>query len=91
MATQNIEITQKDWQDIITVGSLSLTDSQTYTVAIRGNNNNEIAIAAAEPADGFMGHPVGEDVNFNFTYKSGDKIWVKCLPLQAGKAIVVLS
>lgn len=91
MATQNIEITQKGWQDLITAGSLSLTNAQTYTVAIRGNNNNEIAIADSEPADGFMGHPVSEDINFNFTYTTGDKIWVKCLPLQAGKATVVLT
>ena len=41
--------------------------------------NEKIAIADSEPADTLMGHPVGEDVNFNFTY-TGSDVWVKFAP-----------
>ena len=90
MATVNIEIQKGGWLNLETVGSLTLTNNQVYSMCFRGNNQNEVAIAESEPAAGFMGHPVGEDINFTFTY-TGDSVWVKCEPLQAGKAIVVLT
>ena len=90
MATENIEITQTGWQNLETVGGITLTNNQVYCICFRGNNENEIAVSDSTPAESLMGHPVGENVNFNFTY-TGSDVWVKCQPLQAGKAYVILT
>ena len=91
MATQNIEIQKGDWQDIITLGSLTLTDSNTYTITVLANGESEVCIADSKPIDGFKGHPTNAKINFNFTYKTDDVIWVKLNPIAADSAIVVLS
>lgn len=80
MATQNITIENGGWQDLITLGSLSLTNDENYTVAIRGTFGGEVCIASSKPADGFFGHTVKSDENFGFKYVTGDKIWVKTTP-----------
>ncbi len=78
METQNIEIAEQGWQDLITLGSLSLTSGSVYTIACRGAGTCEVVLADAEPESNFLGHPAKADENFNFTY-DGTKIWVKCL------------
>ncbi|MBQ2175411.1 MAG: hypothetical protein II453_10190 [Alphaproteobacteria bacterium] len=91
MATENIEIAKGDWVDIITEGSLTLTDSQYYTINVYANGESQIAIADTKPSDGFIGHPTTARINFGFTYKTGDVIWVKLNELAADTAIVVLT
>lgn len=91
MATQNIEIQKGDWQDVITLGSLTLTEGNYYTINIYANGESQVAIADIKPADDFIGHPTSSIINFGFTYKSGDIIWVKLNELAADTAIVVLT
>ena len=91
MATQNIEIEKGDWQDIITIGSLELTNNQLYTMNVKANGESQVAIADSKPADDFEGHPTNAKINFNFEYKSGDVIWVKLNEIAADTAIVVLT
>lgn len=91
MATQNIEIQKGDWQDIITEGDLTLTDGSTYTMTVLANGESQIAISDTKPTDGFVGHPTSAKINFGFTYKTGDVIWVKLNELAADTAIVVIS
>ena len=91
MATQNIEIQKGDWQDVITLGSLTLTDGQLYTINIHANGENQVAIASTKPTDDFVGHPTSSTINFGFTYISGNVIWVKLNELAADTAIVVLT
>lgn len=91
MATENIEIAKGDWVDIITEGSLTLTDSQYYTINVYANGESQIAIADTKPSDDFIGHPTTARINFGFTYKTGDVIWVKLNELAADTAIVVLT
>lgn len=90
METQNVEIFKGDWQDVITLGSLTLEENKTYTVSITGSNYSQVCIASTKPASDFIGHPVAEETSFNFTYE-GDSIWVKLSPLSATKATVVIS
>lgn len=91
MATENIEIAKGDWQDIITEGSLTLTNGQYYTITVYANGESQVAISDTKPADGFMGHPTNAKINFGFTYKSGDVVWVKLNELAADTAIVILT
>ena len=90
METENIKITEPGWQDVATVGGVTLTNGDTYTITLIGNVGGEVCIATSTPDDGFKGHPVSENVNFSFTYVTGEKIWVKVSP-QLGNAIVVIS
>ena len=90
MATKNIQITEGGWQDLITLGSLSLSNGTTYSVAIRGNGTSEVVLASSKPDNSFMGHPVSADVNFSFTY-AGEKIWVKLSPVRSSVTTVVFS
>ena len=90
MATQNIEITEGGWQDLTTLGELTLTENQQYTLAIYSNGLNEVCIADSKPADDFKGHPVNNGENFGFTY-TGEDIWVKLSKLRPNIATVVIS
>ena len=76
MATQNIEITEQGWQDLITLGNLTLTSGDTYTIAPCGGGTYEVALANNMPTNDFQGHPVQAGTNFNFVY-NGEKIWLK--------------
>jgi len=91
MATQNIEIQKGDWQDIITLGSLTLTDGNTYCINVKANGESNVAIANSKPSDDFVGHPTTAKINFNFTYHTGDVVWIKLNEIAADTAIVVLS
>lgn len=91
MATENIEIQKGDWQDIITLSSLTLTEGDYYTINVYANGESQVVIADTKPADNFRGHPTSSTINFGFTYKSGDVIWVKLNELAADTAIVVIS
>lgn len=51
MATQNIEIQKGDWQDVITLGSLTLEENKTYTIGIRGSKYSEVYIGDNTPED----------------------------------------
>lgn len=77
MATQNIEITEQGWQDLATLGSITFTQGQEYTITVRGASACEVALASSKPASYFLGHIAKADENFNFTY-NGDNVWVKC-------------
>ena len=77
MATQNIEITQRGWQDLESLGEVTLTEDQVYAMTVRGGSACEVAIADSKPEESFMGHIAKADETFNFTYK-GDTVWVKC-------------
>lgn len=77
MATQNIKITEQGWQDLATLGSITFTQNQEYTIAVRGASACEVALASSKPADNFLGHIAKADENFNYTY-TGDDVWVKC-------------
>lgn len=90
MATQNIEITKGGWQNLITLGGLTLTQGNTYTVTVRGNGTNQVCVADSKPEETFLGHPVSQDVNFSFTY-NGEDIWVKLSPNRANISTVVIS
>ena len=76
MATQNITVTESGWQDLETLGSLSLTSGNTYTITACGGGIYEVALADSMPAEDFQGHPVQTGTNFNFVYNN-EKIWVK--------------
>ena len=91
METQNIEIQKGDWQDIITLGSLTLTDGDYYTISVIANGESEVCIASTKPADGFKGHPTNAKINFGFYYKTDDVVWIKLNPMAADTAIVVIS
>lgn len=91
MATENIEIQKGDWQDVLTLGSLTLTEGDYYTINVYANGESQVAIADTKPSDEFRGHPTSAKINFGFTYKSGDVIWVKLNELAADTAIVVLT
>lgn len=91
MATENIEIAKGDWVDIISTGSLTLTNGNVYTINVQANGESQIAIAGSKPAAGFVGHPTNARINFGFTFHTGDKIWVKLSELAADTAIVVLT
>ncbi len=88
MATVEVEITQGGWQDLITLGSLSLTENEYYTLTILSNGTSHVAIGDSEPE--VTGHPVKEDENFGFTYK-GEKVWVKLSNLRPNVAKVEIS
>ena len=90
MATQNIEITQGGWQDLETLGGLTLTNGNNYTLTILSNGMNEVCISDTTPSATFKGHPVDNSENFGFTY-SGEKIWVKLSTLRPNVAYVVFS
>ena len=89
MATQNITITEGGWQDLITLGSLTLTQGDTYTITIYSNGQSEVCIADSKPEDTFRGHGILEEA-FSFIY-TGDKIWVKLSKLRPNVATVVFS
>ena len=77
MATQNITITNKGYQDLETVGDITLTANSTYTISARGAGVCEVVIADTQPTNNFLGHIAKADENFGFTY-TGETIWVKC-------------
>ena len=91
MATENIEIQKGDWQDVITLGGLTLTDGTAYTVTVLANGTSQVCLADAKPGDDFEGHPADARTNFIFTYHTGDVIWVKLNEISAETAIVVLT
>lgn len=90
MATVEVEITSGGRQDLITLGSLSLTENEYYTLTFLSNGTSHVAIGDTEPEASITGHPVYEDENFGFTYK-GEKIWVKLSNLRPNVAKVVIS
>ena len=77
MATQNIRITEQGWQDLATLGSITFTQDQEYTITVRGASVCEVVLASTKPDETFLGHIAKADENFNFTY-TGDKVWIKC-------------
>ena len=91
MTTENIEIQKGDWQDVITLGSLTLTDGTAYTITVLANGTSQVCLADTKPADDFEGHPTNARTNFIFTYHTGDVIWVKLNEISAETAIVVLT
>lgn len=91
MATQNIQITEGGWQDLITLGNLSLSDGDYHTITFLSNGENQVCLSASEPEETLKGHPVQNSVNFGFTYHTGDKIWVKLSNLRPNTAKVVFS
>ena len=91
MATSNVTIDNDGWQDIITKGSLTLTDGDVYTITVLANGESEVCIADSKPADDFKGHPVKANINFGFTYHTGDAIWVRLNAMAADEATVVIS
>lgn len=91
MATVNVLISQGGWQDLITLGSLSLTNNQPYSIAFYESDDNEVAIADSKPDDSLRGNPVRERQNFTFTYTTGAKIWVKAGAVRLGPALVALT
>ena len=76
METKNIELTVQGWQDLITLGNLTLTDGDTYTIAPCGGGIYEVALANNIPEDNFHGHPVQSGTNFNFVYNN-ENIWIR--------------
>ena len=91
MATVNVVIENGGWQDLETLGSLTLENGKTYSVAFYHSDDNEVAIADSQPSESLRGNPVRERQNFNFTYTSGDKIWVKVGAVRLGSVLVVLT
>ncbi len=91
MATQNVTIDNDGWQDLITEGSLSLTNGEVYTITVLANGESEVCIADTKPEDGFKGHPVKANINFGFTYHTSDVIWVRLSAMVGDEAIVVIS
>ena len=91
MATQNIEIAKGDWQDIITEGSLTLTDGTAYTITVLAHGTSQVCLADTKPDDDFEGHPIDARTNFIFTYHTGDVIWIKLQDVAANTATVVLT
>ena len=91
MATENITIEKGDWQDIITLGSLTLTDGNYYSICVKANGESQVCLADTKPGENFEGHPTTAKINFGFTYKTGDVIWVKLNEIAADTAIVVFS
>ena len=90
MATKNIEITQNGWQDLITLGDLSLTNNNVYTLTIYSNGENQVCLSDTLPEANFKGHPVKNSEKFGFTYM-GEKIWIKLSPIRPNIATVVFS
>lgn len=86
MTTQNIEINERGWKNLATVGEITFTQNQTYTIAARSGGVCEIAIAETQPAGDFIGHIAKADENFTFQY-TGEDIWVKC----SNNAVIVIS
>lgn len=76
MATVNITIENRTWQDIETLGEVTFTQNQVYTIAGRGAGSCEVAVAETKPDETLLGHIVKGDENFGFTF-TGDKIWVR--------------
>lgn len=91
MATVNIEIENGEWQDIITLGELTLTNGQTYKISVSANGESQICIADNKPEDSFVGHPLDSKSIFEYTYATDDVIWVKLNSIASAKAIVVLT
>lgn len=91
MATQNIEIEKGEWQNIITLGELTLTNGQTYKISVLANGESQICIADNKPEDSFVGHPLDSKSIFEYTYATDDVIWIKLNSMASAKAIVVLT
>ena len=90
MATVNVTIEKGGWQDVIALGSLSLTENQVYTISVLASGVSEVCTASSKPENTFRGHEATEKDNFAFTYKN-EKIWVKLSPVAESTAIVVIS
>lgn len=90
MTTQNIEIQKGNWQDVITLGSLTLEQDKTYTIGIRGSKYGEVYIGDDTPENTAKGHLVFEETNFNFIY-TGEKIWCKLGITNSQTATIVIS
>lgn len=90
MATENITVTAGGWQNLSTLGSLTLTENQYYTVTIYCPGENEVCLATTEPETTFKGHKALDGENFGFTY-TGEDIWVKLSRVRPNTVTVVIS
>lgn len=90
MATKNIEIEKGDWQDLITLGELTLEANKPYAISIIGSKYSEVCLDNSEPADDTKGHPIVEGTNLTFVYDN-EKIWIKLGETDSQTAIVVIS
>ncbi len=90
MATKDITVTKGSWNDLVTLGSLSLTQGDTYTLSVLASGISEVCIADSAPENTFRGHELLEHHGFTFTYNN-EKIWVKLNPLAEDTALAVIS
>ena len=90
MATQNVVVEKGGWQDVLTIGSLTLTENDAYTISVKASGENEVCISDTTPYESLEGHPVTRKDNFTFTYK-GEGIWVRLNPMAETTAKVVIS
>lgn len=91
MTTVNITVEKGDWQNIISLGSLELTEGNSYTLTVLANGESEVCIADTKPNDTFKGHPTNAKTNFTFGYKAGDIVWVRLNAIAGDTGIVVFS
>lgn len=90
MATKNITISNDGWQDLETLGELSLVANDSYTIEVKDNGECEVCIATSQPQNTFRGHTVKENISFTFTYKS-EGVWIKPSPFIGSDITVVIS
>jgi len=88
MATKNITVTEKSWQNLEALGNLTLIANDEYTIEAKDNGACEVCIADSKPANTFRGHTVKENKNFNFTYKN-EGIWIKTSPFSNAVTVVI--
>lgn len=77
MATVNVTLEDTNWTDVETAASTSFTAGDSYTLTLKGGTDGEVCIAESTPETGLIGHPLTRNQNFNYTHKSGDKLYVK--------------
>lgn len=90
MATANVTVEKGSWQDVLTLGSLTLTQNQSYSISVLASGVNEVCISDTLPDESLEGHPVTKKDNFGFTY-TGEGIWIRLNPMAESTAIVVIS
>lgn len=77
MTTKNIVLEDTDWVDVETAATVTFDDGGVYTITLKGGTDGEVCTAESTPETGLIGHPLTRNQNFNYTHKSGDKLFVK--------------
>ena len=90
MATVNVTVSKGGWQDVLTLGSLTLTENDYYTISVLASGVNDVCISDTTPDESLRGHELTRKDNFGFTYK-GEGIWVRLNPMAEDSAEVVIS